>query len=564
MSNKHSTHSKKNTDYDVVVIGAGLLGCFTARALSKYKLRMCVLEAKEDVCTGVSKANSSIVYAGYDMKPNTMKACMTVRANENFELLCNELGVKFSRCGSLMVAFGPNGCKNLQDKYEQGVTNDVCGLRLLCGSEAREIEPALSNNVQAALFSPSVGTVMPWDLCIAAAENAAANGVEFYFGAKVVAIHNVGESYNLETENGNAFSAKAVVNCAGICADKIANLAGFTRVHIALSKAEYVVYDSVSSRKLKHVIFHEPEGKGKGITAVPCIDGHVIVEGPKEDAEDGNYYSVTRTGLRKIFDDVENVLPQLADASVIASFAGARPNPRIAEKDASGRHKSINDFCIEYNHEKPNFVSFVGVKTPGLTCANELGTYGASLVVAYLNGAGGAGGAGGVGSACDDSDACDAGLDSGTGGVCENKEFSPTKRAPLRPRPAKMCNQETCSQNVHNKDACSQDAHNKETCNQRSGNIVCTCEGVYEEEIVHAIAMGARTIDGVKQRTGAHMGNCQGSGCEIKIAHILARELNIPLHEVRKNGESSYLFSSGASDFTLDYSRNSLRSEEAK
>ncbi len=530
---KQCTPLHEKADYDVVVIGAGLLGCFTARALSKYKLRVCVFEAKEDVCTGVSKANSSIVYAGYDMKPNTMKAQMTVHANETFDLLCNELGVKFSRCGSLMVAFGPKGYASLQKKYEQGLTNGVCGMRLLCGSEAREIEPALSGSVQSALFSPSVGTVMPWDLCIAAAENAAANGAEFRFGAKVVAIHNRGESYILETEEGSALNARAVVNCAGIHADKLANLAGFSRVHIALSKAEYVVYDSVSSHELKHVIFHEPEEKGKGITAVPCVDGHVIVEGPKVDAEDGNYYSVTRTGLRKIFDDVENVLPQLADASVIASFAGARPNPRIAEKDANGRYKSIHDFCIEYNHEKPNFISFVGVKTPGLTCAHELGTYGASLVVSYLNGAGGAG---------------------GTGAVCENKEFSPAKRAPLRPHPAKACSQETCSQDVHNKDACS----------QGSGNIVCTCEGVYEEEIVHAIAMGARTIDGVKQRAGAHMGNCQGSGCEIKIARILARELHIPLHEVRKNGEGSYLFSSGAGDFSCEHSHNSLCTKEAK
>lgn len=547
--------SNKETDYDIVIIGAGLLGCFAAKALCEYQVRVAVLEAQEDVCTGVSKANSSIVYAGYDMKPHTMKADMTVRANTNFDSLCDQLGVSFNRCGSLMVAFGPRAYQSLQDKYEQGMHNGVLGMHILKGSEARELEPALSPEVKAALFSSSVGTVMPWDLCIAAAENAAAHGVEFHFDARVVAIHHMHGAYVIEAACGRTVRARAVINCAGIYADKIASLAGFSRVRIALNKAEYLVYDQASSRNLQHVIFHETEGKAKGITAVPCIDGHVIVEGPKEDAINNDYYSVTRKGMRVIANDVARVLPSFSQARIIASFAGARPNPCYVENAAAEescaehteqhawaaactkrgknhvreisndviafkKQGGIHDFCVEYNHRNPSFVSLIGVKTPGLTCAHELGTYAASLVIGCL------------------------------GDVQKNKSYNPSKRASLR-LPSERVMQ-VCSASEQSVQTCN--AHELKQVispgNHKAARLVCACKGVYEDEIVHAIVMGANTLDGVKRRTGAHMGECQGAGCEIKIARILARELRLPLHEVCKNKSGSRLFFSCSDEET--------------
>ncbi len=491
--------------YDVAVVGAGLLGCFAARALSAHDVRTGVLEAREDVCTGMSKANSAIVYAGYDMKPNTMKARMTVRANRGFASLCEQLGVPFSRCGGLMVAFEPAAFQSLRAKYEQGLRNGVSGMRLLGGDEACEVEPALARSALGALWAQSVGTVMPWDLCIAAAENAAANGAEFRFGARVAAIRRERGGYVLETADGSAVHARAVVNCAGMHADKLAALAGFTRVRIAVSKAEYLVYDSLSSRRLTHVVFYETEGKGKGATAVPCVDGHVIAGGTKGKAKGPDDAAVTADGLRSIFDDVRKVLPALADASVIASFAGVRPSPRWtgqvvrtgASRDACsggerGGGESIHDFCVEYDPRRPDFVSLVGVKTPGLTCAWELGKHVASLVLGCL------------------------------GGVRGNEAFDPSRRTSLRPGQVRKRQGEGVA--------------------GFGGGLVCTCEGVCEDAVVRAIAQGARNVDGVKRRTGAHMGDCQGAGCEAAIARIIARELDIPLHEVCKNEAGSQVF----------------------
>jgi len=186
---------------DVAVIGAGLLGCFAARELSRYKLNIALIEAREDVCTGLSRANTAIVYSGYDTAPDTLKTEMCLRANEGFDALCNELGVRFSRCGSLMISLGERGDGVLRKKYEQGQINGVPGLRLLSGSQVRELEPSLTDAVTMGLLSPTTGTVNPWELGIAAYENALKNGVQSRLSEKVLSISHGDGGYVLETGN---------------------------------------------------------------------------------------------------------------------------------------------------------------------------------------------------------------------------------------------------------------------------------------------------------------------------------------------------------------------------
>ena len=164
--------------FDVAVIGGGLLGCFAARNLCRWDTSVLLLEAREDVCTGISRANSAIIYPGYDHKPGTLKAAMTVRGNESFGRLCEELDVPFSRCGSLMLSYGPQADTVLRFKYERGLRSGVPGLSLLSGREAETMEPCLANGVSSALYAPTAGTVNPWELCIAACENARENGTQ--------------------------------------------------------------------------------------------------------------------------------------------------------------------------------------------------------------------------------------------------------------------------------------------------------------------------------------------------------------------------------------------------
>ena len=242
---------------DIVIIGAGLLGCFAARALSAYEADVAVLEAREDVCTGVSRANTGIIYAGYDTKPGTLKTQLCVQGCRAMDALCRELDVPFSRCGSLMVACGERAEAVLRKKYADGQENGVEGLRLLSGREVLEMEPRLTHRVSAGLYAPGTGTLEPWALGIAAYENARANGADFRFGAAVRAIRRDGGGFVLETD-AETFRARAVLNCAGLAADRVRELCERPLVRLFPSAADYLVLDDTARIFVRRVIFHEP------------------------------------------------------------------------------------------------------------------------------------------------------------------------------------------------------------------------------------------------------------------------------------------------------------------
>lgn len=357
--------------FDTIVIGGGILGCFAARNLSRWKLSVLLLEAAEDVCTGITRANSAIVYAGYDMKPGTRKAEMTVRANADFDRLCRELEVPFSRRGSLMVSFGPRGYASLVRKRSAGEQNHVPGLRLLTGAEARALEPMLCEKVTAALYAPSTGTVNPWQLGIAAYENALQNGCRAQMNTRVTHIRQADGVYRLETDRGS-FTCRAIVNCAGLGAAAIQETVHPCGTAIRTDAAEYLVMDA-SIPTPKHIIFQETE-EGKGITAVPCVEGNLLVESPARPLDAP--FATTQAGLAQLRSATAELLPALDPEGVIRSFGAVRPNPHRGDS-------SIHDFCIE--EPAPGFISFIGVKTPGLTCANVLGRYAAEAVAKTLS-----------------------------------------------------------------------------------------------------------------------------------------------------------------------------------
>ena len=357
--------------FDTIVIGGGILGCFAARNLCRWKLSVLLLEAAEDVCGGITRANSAIVYAGYDMKPGTKKAEMTVRANADFDRLCRELEVPFSRRGSLMVSYGPSGYASLVKKLEAGKQNNVPGMKLLTAEETRTLEPMLSESVTAALYAPSTGTVNPWLLGIAAYENALQNGCQTEMNTSVTAIEKAPDGYRVTTNSGS-FSCRSIINCAGIHAADIQNMIYPGGASIKLDGADYLVMDS-AIQSPSHIIFQETEA-GKGITAIPCVEGNLLLESPARP-----YYSdfaTTREGMDAIKCAAAQLMPNLEVESVIRSFGAVRPNPY--KEDGS----SIHDFCLE--RPADDFISFIGIKTPGLTCANELGCAAADAIAQTL------------------------------------------------------------------------------------------------------------------------------------------------------------------------------------
>jgi len=358
--------------YDAVVIGGGILGCMTMRNLRRWNITTLLLEKEDDVCKGITRSNSAIVYAGYDNKPGSLKAQLTVRGNANMEKLCQELEVPFSRCGSLLVTYDEGAVSRLERKLKNGRKNEVPGVRLLSGPEAEAMEPMLKPGVAAALYAPSTGTVNPWQLGIAAFENALQNGAEAKLNTEVLGIHKTENGYTVETGE-DVYGCKLVFNCAGLFADKVQELAFESPVHLELDGAEYLVLDALSE-KPSRVIFHQAQSCGKGITAIPCVEGNLLISGVRKPL--GIPFATTVEGLQELHLAAEELLPGLDLSMVIRSFGAVRPNPHRSNGE------SVNDYCIE--NPAAGFYSLIGIKTPGLTCANELGLLLAQKGAQYL------------------------------------------------------------------------------------------------------------------------------------------------------------------------------------
>ena len=358
--------------YDTVVIGGGILGCMLARNLRRWNISTLLLEKEEDVCRGITRANSAIVYAGYDNKPGSLKAELTVRGNANMQTLCQELEVPFSRCGSLLVTYDATSLPKLERKLENGRQSGVPGLRLIPGDEAETMEPMLRKGVVAALYAPSTGTVNPWQLGIAAYENALQNGAKAQLCAQVTAIGRAGNGFLVKTQT-DEYACKMVFNCAGLAADQVQELVFPPSVQLELDSAEYLVLDTLV-QKPQRVIFHQAQSCGKGITAIPCVEGNLLLSGVRKPM--GIPFATTQQGLRELHTAARELLPELETDKVIRSFGAVRPNPYKENGE------SLHDFCIE--NPAPGFLSLIGIKTPGLTAANELGLYLAQKAADYL------------------------------------------------------------------------------------------------------------------------------------------------------------------------------------
>lgn len=359
--------------YDAIVIGGGILGCMTARNLRRWNISTLLLEKEEDVCRGITRANSAIVYAGYDNKPGSLKAELTVRGNANMGTLCEELDVPFSRCGSLLVTYDRDAAGKLERKLSNGRKNGVPGLRLLSGDEAEAMEPMLRKGVAAALYAPTTGTVNPWLLGIAAFENALNNGAEVKLNTEVTGIRRTESGYVAETDQGD-LSCAMIFNCAGLSADKVQELAFEPTVGLELDGAEYLVFDRMA-KKPERVIFHQARSCGKGITAIPCTEGNLLISGVRKDLDVP--FGTTPEGLEELRSAVAELLPEAETDKVIRCFGAVRPNP------CRESGESLHDFCIE--NPSPGFFSLIGIKTPGLTASNELGLLLAQKAAAYLS-----------------------------------------------------------------------------------------------------------------------------------------------------------------------------------
>ena len=468
--------------YDVVIIGAGVIGCAVARELSRYQLKTVVLEKGEDMCSGTSKANSAIVHAGFDAEPGTWKAKMNVIGSKKMEALSKELDFPYKRNGSLVLCFDEKDLHKLDDLKQKGIENGVEGLEIITGEKIWEMEPNLSKNVKAMLYAPTGAIICPFKLTIALAENANVNGVEFAFDTEVKDIQKMTKGYKIDTTKG-CYETKSIVNAAGVYADVFHNMVSEEKLLITPRKGEYCLMDKKAGNFVSHTIFQLPTAMGKGVLITPTVHGNLLAGPTAENIEDKEGIDTTGEGIAKLSKMAKLSAENIPLNMVITSFAGLR----AAEKGG--------DFVLGEVSDAMGFFDAAGIQSPGLSSAPAIGEYLADSIAGKLK-------------------------------AEKKEEFNPRRKD--IPCVAEMEKEELKALIAEN---------------PLYGNVICRCETVTEGEIVNAIhrPLGAKSLDGVKRRTRAGMGRCQSGFCAPKVMGILERELQKSPLEITKAGGRSTL-----------------------
>ena len=472
--------------YDVAIIGAGVVGSAISRELSRYQANICVIEKEEDVCNGTSKANSAIIHAGFDAKPNSLKAKLNVRGNELMDAISEELDIPFTRNGALVVCTKDQDRSGLTILLEKAAINGVPGCRIVEREELLQMEPNVADDVTCALYAPTGGIVCPFHMTMAFAENANVNGVSFFLNTEVKHIQKNENGYAIETLHTDTnevetYEAKVVINAAGVYADELNNMVSEHKLHITARKGEYCLLDKDAGAHVKHTVFQLPSKMGKGVLVTPTVHGNLLVGPTALDVKDKESLSTTGEGLAFLSLTSALSVKNVPMRQVITSFSGLRA------------HEDGNDFVIGEAEDAKGFVNVAGIESPGLTSAPAIGEMVAGLVKEILS-------------------------------LSEKDNFVAKRTGLIHPQ--------TLTIEERNALIKKQPAY---------GNIICRCEMISEGEILDAIhrPLGARSLDGVKRRTRAGMGRCQAGFCSPRTMEILERELGMSMFSITKNGVGS-------------------------
>jgi len=468
--------------FDIVIIGAGVIGCAIARELSKYDLKICVVEKEEDVCCGTSKANSAIMHAGFDAANGSLMAKLNVRGNAMIEQLARDLEIPYLRNGSFVACTRQEDLPKLNELYERGVENGVLDLAILNREEALAMEANLSEEVIAVLYAPSAGIICPFNMTVAFAENAFQNGVLFKFDTAVMDILKIEDGYEIITNTGS-IQSKCIINAAGVYADVIHNMVSSEKMKIIPRKGDYFLLDKAAGKHVSRTIFSLPGKYGKGVLIAPTIHGNLIVGPTAIDIEDKEGTNTTVQGIEELIQKAGQSVKEIPIRQVITSFSGLRA------------HEEHHEFIIIEIEDAKGVIDVAGMESPGLTSAPAVAEMVAQIVSGIL--------------------------------PLKHKDIVISKRKGLI-QPEHLTLEERNELILRN---------------PAYGNIICRCEMISEGEILDAIhrPLGAKSLDGIKRRTRVGSGRCQAGFCSPRTMEILARELKIPIEQVTKSGGNSQI-----------------------
>ncbi|MFH1847012.1 MAG: NAD(P)/FAD-dependent oxidoreductase [Candidatus Omnitrophota bacterium] len=472
-------------DYDVIIIGGGIVGTSISRELSRYKIKTLLLEKEEELAFGVSKSNSGIIHPGTQNPPGSLKGKLCVQGNSLTRKLAKELGLDLYRIGELIVAFTAEDILRLNVLKKEAQKLGVSGLRIVDSKWLKKNEPNLNKDALGALYAPTACVISPYRWVYDLAKNAAQNGVEIYTSYEVKDIQylacserNRKKRFEIVTDKG-IFRAGYLINAAGLLADKVSNMAGIDNFKIKACKGEEFMLDMKKAYLTKHLLFPLPTKNSKGILVTRTADGNPMIGPTAEDVDDKEDLSTSEEGRKKVIEGAKKLVPSIDEKDIIAYFSGLRP--------VAGA-----DFIVRHEHKVSGFINVVGIQSPGLTAAPAI----AFMVKDILR---------------------------KNGLKLKKKLFFKKYRKKtihLFSLPFKQ------SKKLIKKDA-------------SYGDIVCRCEMVSAKEVEDAIKTGAKTMDGIKFRTRAQAGRCHGSFCTTRIMKMLSDQTGKPVRETTKRGEGS-------------------------
>lgn len=483
--------------YDILIIGAGIVGSSIAFELSKYDLKVAVVEKENDVSLGTTKANSGIVHAGYDPRPGTIMARLNVLGNKMYEELAPKLNVHYKKIGSLVIGRNDKDKALIEELYRRGIENGVPELSIIDKDEIKKIEPNLNEDITVALLAKSAAVVSPWEMCLALMENAVRNGVKLHLNNEVKEIKKENDCFIIKTDK-NTFESQYVINAAGLYSDKINSLVtGRDDFSIVPIKGEYYLLDKGQGKSVNHVIFQTPNELGKGVLVSQTVHGNLIV-GPNAsfDLKSKDDVSVTQEALDYIRKASALSCSNINFRDNIRNFSGVRAT--ISKFD---------DFIIGESDSVKGFINFAGIKSPGLTCGPAFGIEAKEIL--------------------------------------ERSGLVFTKKDDFILVPLPKFFNEMSKEEI--------DMKIKE--NPLYGRIICRCETVSEGQIVDALhrPIVVPSIDAIKRRTNAGMGRCQGGFCGPKVLEIIKRELNLEPTEIMQDKEGS--------NIVLNYTKGGVKDE---
>lgn len=481
----------KKKHFDIIIVGAGVVGCSIARELSKYKLKIAVLEKEEDVGWGVSCRNTAVVHAGFGVPPGSLRAKYCVEGNRSFEELCKTLDVPYKKIGKLTIAKERKEIDAIKKLKEQGDQNGVMGLAIIGEKELKEMEPNIKGI--AALYSPQSAITVPYLLTIALAESAHKNGVQFFLNSKVTSIQKNFNSSKFEVIAGeDRFVAAYVINSAGLYADEVSQMIGIDNYHIYPCRGEYYILDKNASGIVNHLIYPAPheETGGWGAHISPTVDGNILIGPSAEYIKEKDDYATTKEVMEQLYEDARKFTSSITPKLFIRNYSGIRA------KQTPPSIGGYLDFKIEESQKVRNFINLIGIESPALTACIPIAKHVVNLLMQKEK-------------------------------LEKNPDFDPYRKGILRFE--------------------EQDDETKAELIKKEpdyGEIVCRCEQVTKKEILEAIynPLGARSLISIKYRTRAMMGRCQGGYCMTRIIEILKEEFGYKPEQFRLKGNNSYLF----------------------